>query len=158
MILRTSRLQIALLGLWIGVAGLFSFGVAPVAFSVLPTQSMAGAVVSNVLAAVEIIGICVGLLFLVLSLAGGKQRRIRPFELVVVSLLILSMGVSRFAVSPRLHGIREQLGDQLATLPADDSVRLSFDFLHRCSVGLLAFALFSALVLLAVLIWRDSPK
>ena len=158
MTLITPRLQIALLGLWVGVAGLFSFGVAPVAFSVLPTSQLAGAVVSNVLAGVEIIGICVGLLFLVLSLASGRQKRLNAFDLIVIVLLILSMGASRFAVSPRLHQIREQFGDRLAGLPADDAIRLSFDFLHKCSVGLLAFGLFSALVLLAVLIWRESAK
>jgi hypothetical protein len=155
--LRKSRLQIALLGFWVGVAGLFSFVVAPGAFAVLPSSQLAGQVVSRVLSGVEIIGICIGLFFLVLSLVARKHA-VAAFDLIVASLLTLSMVVSRFAVSARLRGIREELGDQLAALSADDPVRSTFDLLHNVSVGLLAFSLFSAIVLLAVLIWRNSSK
>jgi hypothetical protein len=132
--------------------------VAPSAFAVLPSTRSAGELVSRVLSGVEIIGILVGLLFLVIALAGGEQRRLRAFDLIVVVLLTIAMGLSRFLVSPRLHAIREQFGDQLAALPPDDATRSTFDLLHRCSVGLLAFGLFSALVLLGVLIGRDSSK
>jgi hypothetical protein len=156
--LRKSHLQLALLGLWIGVAGLFSFVVAPGAFSVLPTSQMAGQLISRVLSGVEIIGICVGLVFLILSLWGRKERRIPVFDLIVALLLTVSMGISHFVVSARLHDIREQMGDQLAALPSDDPVHATFDMLHKMSVGLLAFSLFSAIVLLAVMSWRDSSK
>lgn len=155
--MRKSRLQIALLGFWVGVAALFSFAVAPGAFSVLPTTQLAGQVVSRVLAGVEMIGISVGLLLLVLSLVGVRQR-LAVFELMVSLLLALSMVISRFVVSSRLHAIREQFGDQLAALPPEDPTRYTFDLLHKVSVGLLALSLFSAMVLLAVLVWRDSSK
>lgn len=155
---RASRIRIALLGIWIGVAVLFSFVVAPGAFAVLPTTQLAGTLVSRVLTGVEFIGIGVGVLLIAASLLDPAIRRKLSFDLLVVGLLTLAMVISRFFVSARLHALRERYGDQLASLPSDDANRISFDFLHRCSVGLLSFSLFAAVVLLAVLIWRETSR
>lgn len=155
---RASRIRIALLGIWIGVAALFSFVVAPGAFAVLPTTQLAGTLVSRVLTGVEFIGIGVGVLLIAVSLLDPAVRRTLSFDFLVVGLVTLAMGISRFVVSARLHALREQYGDQIASLPNDDANRIAFDFLHRCSVGLLSFSLFAAMVLLAVLIWREGSR
>ncbi len=156
---RASRIRIALLGLWVGVAALFSFVVAPGAFAVLPSPQLAGNIVSRVLSGVEIIGILVGLALIGVSLFVRSRETRRPvFELVVVVLLTLAMTISHFVVSARLHALRDQFGEHLSDLPSEDTTRVTFDLLHRCSVGLLSFSLFAAIVLLAVLIWRDSSS
>lgn len=154
--MRKPRLQIALLGLWLGIAGLFSFVVAPAAFAVLPTQQLAGQMVSRVLSGVEIAGVCLGLALLLLSY--GRQKRVSVIEVGLSLLLTASMAISRLLVSPRLHAIREQFGDQLAALPSGDPVRSTFDLLHKLSVVLLSISLLGATVMMAILIWRGSSR
>ncbi len=154
---RASRIKIALLGIWVGAAALFSFVVAPGAFAVLPTTQLAGNLVSRVLGGVEIIGIIVGVVVLMVLLIDRiRKARTSGFELIVAALMTIAMLLSRFGVSPRLRAIRAEYGDQMATLPAEDAVRASFNLLHQVSVGLLSFALFGGLAMLAVLIWRSS--
>ncbi|MEP7270869.1 MAG: DUF4149 domain-containing protein [Acidobacteriota bacterium] len=154
---RASRIRIALLGLWVGAAALFSFVVAPAAFGVLPTTQLAGNLVSRVLGGVEIIGLIVGVVVLiVLVIEWIREKRTSVFEVIVCSLMTISMALSRFVISPRLHLLRAQYGDRMAALPAEDAARASFNLLHQVSVGLLSFSLFAGLAMLAVILWRDS--
>lgn len=112
--------------------------------------------VSRVLSAVEIIGICVGLLSLILSF--GKRRGIAVAEIILLLLLTVSMAISRLLVSARLHSIRLQFGEQLGALAREDPVRSTFDLLHQTSVALLVISLLSAILLLGMLIWRGASK
>jgi hypothetical protein len=136
---------------------LFSFVVAPAAFTVLPTQQMAGGIVSRVLAGVELIGVVGGLVLISISILRPLRRgKLRFFELGLLVLMTAAMTISRFVVSTRLREIRAQFGERLALLSADEPVRRSFDVLHQASVGLMGFTLFAAIALAAVLIWFRS--
>jgi Domain of unknown function (DUF4149) len=143
------KLRIAILGFWIGVIALFSFIVAPSAFAVMPSASHAGAMVSRVLGAVEVIGIGAGIVLLFSALfSRNRLGRIRSLEIVAYSITLIAMLFSRFYVSSRLH----RLGDSLASLPSTDIARTQFDILHRVSVGSLSLCLLIALAILAILI------
>jgi Domain of unknown function (DUF4149) len=147
------KLRIAILGFWIGVIALFSFIVAPSAFAVMPSASHAGAMVSRVLGAVEVIGIGAGIVLLFSALfSRNRLGRIRSLEIVAYSITLIAMLFSRFYVSSRLHDIRTRLGDSLASLPSTDIARTQFDILHRVSVGSLSLCLLIALAILAILI------
>ena len=148
-----TRIRIALLGLWTGAMAFFSFFVAPAAFAALPSTYLAGQVVSRALGGLEIFGMIVGVLLLALLLIErSPRRRAFGFELTLIVLMIAATAVSRFVVSARLHQIRLDFGESLARLPVADSIRVSFDLLHRISVGLTSFNLLAALVLIAFLI------
>jgi hypothetical protein len=131
----------------------FSFIVAPVAFSVLPQQQLAGNVVSRNLAATEFIGMGLGLLLIALLLFSRERNRRRfLFELIALALMVAAMAISRFHVSNRLHGIRLQFGEGIAALPASDPAKITFDLLHRISVGLMSFDMIAALALIVLLV------
>ncbi|HZS08847.1 MAG TPA: DUF4149 domain-containing protein [Blastocatellia bacterium] len=148
-----TRIRIALLGLWAGAMAFFSFFVAPAAFAVLPSTHLAGQVVSRTLGGLEIFGMIVGVTLLVLLLIErSPRRRTFAFEFIVIVLMIAATALSRFVVSARLHEIRLNFGEALGQLPVTDPARVSFDLLHRISVGLTGFDLLAALVLITLLV------
>lgn len=151
------KIRIALLGLWLGAMALFSFGVAPAAFAVLPAH-LAGQVVSRVLSAVEIAGIFTGVVLIVcLVCEASRQRRAATIvEAILLALMLLSTLVSRYVVSARLHTIRLGAGENISALPSGDPARAAFDLLHQTSVGLMSFNLITAIVLIGLLISRAS--
>ncbi|MBP6824438.1 MAG: DUF4149 domain-containing protein [Acidobacteria bacterium] len=152
----TQQIRIALLSCWLGVMAFFSFVVAPTAFRVLPTQHLAGQVVSRSLGVAEIIGLVIGsALLLILLFSRGRKTRRFLFELIVTALMTAAMAMSR-VVSGWMHDLRVQAGDGLYALPASDPIRSSFDQMHKYSVGLTGFALLGALVLILMLVARKG--
>ncbi|MBX3280027.1 MAG: DUF4149 domain-containing protein [Acidobacteria bacterium] len=150
------KVRLTILGFWFGVLALFSFAVAPAAFSVLPSQGLAGAVVSRTLTVVEYTGMVVGLVLLGISAATSRHSKARLAEQLLLALMTLSMVVSYFIVSSRLHSIRSEMGDRLASLPPGDATRMTFDVMHQFSVGLTAFNMAATLILIGTLLWRRS--
>ncbi len=152
----TQQIRIALLSCWLGVMAFFSFVVAPTAFRVLPTQHLAGQVVSRSLGVAEIIGLVIGsALLLILLFSRGRKTRRFLFELIVTALMTAAMAMSR-VVSGWMHDLRVQAGDGLYALPASDPIRSSFDQMHKYSVGLTGFAMLGALVLILMLVARKG--
>ncbi len=150
------KIRLALLGLWLGAMAFFSFVVAPAAFAVLPLPQLAGALVSRTLGILEIIGAALGALLIVI-LVFSKERSGRAFlfELITLALMTISMLVSHFAVSRRLHAIRMQFGE-ISLLAAGDPTRITFDRLHQYSVWLMTFDILAAIVLIVFLARRNA--
>ncbi len=155
--MKPQRIRLAILGLWLGAMTFFSFVVAPAAFSALPSQQLAGALVSRTLGALEIIGIVLGgLLILILSLS--KERgKAALVELIALGLMTASMFVSHFAVSNRLHEMRIQFGE-IAKLDSGDPARVAFDRLHQYSVWLMSFNIVGAVTLIVILSRRSQSQ
>lgn len=150
------KTRIALLSIWLGVMAFFSFVVAPAAFKVLPTQHLAGQIVSRTLGVTEIIGLVTGVILLVMLLtARGRKTTAFRFELIAVVLMTAAMVFSRW-VSARMHGLRVQAGEQLYALPMNDPIRSSFDQLHQLSVALTGFVMVAAIVLIVMLVRRTD--
>jgi hypothetical protein len=154
--MRSDKIRLAILGLWLGAMTFFSFVVAPAAFAVLPLPQLAGALVSRTLGILEIIGIALGaLLIIILVLSKGRGGRAFLFELITLALMTVSMLVSHFAVSRRLHAMRMQFGE-ISLLAAGDSARVTFDRLHQYSVWLMTFDIMAAIVLIVFLARRNA--
>jgi Domain of unknown function (DUF4149) len=152
-----TKFRLSLLSLWLGVASLFSFVVAPAAFKVLPTTWMAGNVVNRVLGVTEIVGIAAGIVLLLLLLAAKPARRALWFEGIALVLMTLSMIASKFVVSKQLHSLREQYGEALSTMPlATSGPRFAFALNHQFSVALMSLNLVATLVLIVYLIRRPA--
>jgi len=152
----TQKVGLTLLSTWLGAAAFFSFVLAPVAFSVLPTQHLAGQIVSRTLTIVEIAGIAVGAILLLLSfLSRGRRGKAFPFDLSALAVIMLAMIGSKM-VSGRMHALRVQAGEMLYSLPASDSLRSAFDQLHHFSVGLMSLAMIVALVLIVRMLLGKS--
>jgi len=152
------KVRLALLSLWLGVMALFSFVVAPAAFSVLSERRLAGDVVSSVLGWVELIGMTLGgILLLALLFSRERRSKVYFFELALLALMTISMIVSRFVVSKSLHDLRVKYGDQLTSLAQSDPARIAFDQLHQYSVRLMGFTIIAALVLIIILVRPAIP-
>lgn len=122
---------------WVGGMVFFALVLAPTAFTVLPTTALAGNLVGRSLAALHWMGISSALVFLVASLFFSRARVARMKPLALVNLLVLVMLmltlISQFAITPRIHALRAQLGTA-DTL--QNSARSEFNRLHAWSTRL----------------------
>jgi hypothetical protein len=154
--MKSQKIRLAILGLWLGAMAFFSFVVAPSAFATLPQQQLAGALVSRTLGALEIIGAIIGaLLIVILIFSRERDGRASFYELIALLLMTASTLVSRFVVSGRMHELRVNLGE-IAQLAANDPARLEFDRLHQYSVWLMGFNILGAIALIVYLARRNA--
>jgi hypothetical protein len=139
--------SIILLAAWLGAALLVAAVVAPAAFAVLPTRTLAGALVGRVLPALFWSGIVLG--FSVGALAWTAPRR----GWIVGGALVLaaSSAVAQLLVSPRIERIRAQIGGPVDALDPADPRRQAFGRLHGMSVAWMGVAGLAAFVALLVL-------
>jgi Domain of unknown function (DUF4149) len=137
---------------WIGGIIFFSFGVAPVVFSVLPTRALAGAVVNRSLTTLHWMGLTSGIVFLACSLL--SRRRLRLAQLLVAGMLALT-AVSQFIVTPKMERLRQEMGIIDLRSPSD-SRRVSFEELHQWSVRLEGGVLILGLIVLGSMVLRQE--
>ena len=154
--MRSQKIRLAMLSLWLGAMAFFSFVVAPAAFAALPQQQLAGALVSRTLGALEIIGIIIGaLLMLILIFSRERACDASLYELIALALMTVSTVVSHFVVSKQMHEMRLNFGE-IALLAANDPTRIAFDRLHQYSVWLMSFNIIAAVVLIVYLARRNA--
>lgn len=131
-----------LLSAWLGAGVLFAAVVAPAAFAVLPSRSLAGALVGRVLPIIFIAGIVAALVGLWLDRADtGRLPGVRRVALVV---LAASCAIAQFAVGPRIERVRREINGPVEQLPAGDARRAAFGRLHAASVAWLGLAMIAA--------------
>src|ERR1700694_4424205 len=108
-VLRT--IEFLSLSLWLGADAFLSFVVAPGAFSVLASRDQAGAMVGYALWRMHFAGVVCGLGFLSLRLMRTRTfaSLAAPAALCVVLMIALTV-ISQHAVSPRMAGLRTQMG------------------------------------------------
>src|SRR5262249_9162561 len=109
--MRSQKIRLAILGLWLGAMAFFSFVVAPSAFAVLKQQQLAGELVSRTLGVLEIIGMVIGALLISILIISRERDRAFLYELIALALMTASMLVSHFVVSGRMHELRMSLGE-----------------------------------------------
>ncbi|MDB4884625.1 MAG: hypothetical protein JWN79_63 [Gemmatimonadetes bacterium] len=147
--LPASLASIALLSAWLGAAVLVAAVVAPAAFAVLPTRTLAGALVGRVLPVVFWTGIVVGLLVAALGwpLAAGRVGRTGAALVLAASCAIAQLGVA-----PRIAAIRDAAGGRIDVLDPSDPRRQAFGRLHGLSVAWMGLGGLAALVALFLLV------
>jgi len=143
-----------LLALWIGAALLFAIVVAPAAFSVLPSRSLAGALVGRVLPVLFYAGVVIGSVIVLLDLIGKTGSWGRTAAGAVSAL---ACAIAQLVVGTRIDRLRAAIGGPLDALAADDPRRIAFGKLHAISVGWLGIALLAAIVALALAIRSLRP-
>src|SRR5437764_15473233 len=121
-----------LLAVWIGAALLFALVVAPAAFAVLPSRTLAGALVGRVLPVIFYAGVLIGSLIVILDLlsrTGGWART------AAGALAALACAVAQLVVGTRIDRLRAAIGGPLAALARGHPRRLAFGTLHAISGG-----------------------
>jgi uncharacterized membrane protein len=128
-------LMLLSLVVWIGGIIFLAFVEAPIAFSpgLLPTRHMAGSIVGRSLDLLHYMAIASGIVFLIASMiysykSAGHARPLAARHLLIVLMLGLTT-VSQFAISPKMHAIRAELG-VIDNVPLDNPQRREFDRLH----------------------------
>ena len=145
--------ETVLLAVWIGAALLFALVVAPAAFAVLPTRTLAGALVGRVLPAIFYAGVVIGSVIVILDVAGRSGSWGRTAAGAVAAL---ACAIAQLVVGTRIDRLRLAIGGPLDALAPDDPRRIAFGKLHAISVGWLGIAMLAAAVAL-VLAVRSLP-
>ena len=146
-------LEFLSLSVWLGSDIFLSFVVAPGAFRVLaPNRDQAGAVVGFALTRMHVIGMICGLLILLLRLVRTKSRGglFAPAGICVVLMIGLT-AVSLLTVTPRMAGLRQQMGSIQAT-SVDNPLLAEFARLHQISVSLESAVLLAGIVCMYLMV------
>jgi hypothetical protein len=148
--------SIALLAAWLGAAAIVAAVVAPAAFEVLPTRTLAGALVGRVLPVLFWSGAAVGLIvtFLVWRFPLPEWRAGAAFVMVASGL------VAQIVIAPRIERLRVAAGGPIDALDPSSPVRQAFGRLHGLSVACLGAGGIAALLLLTLLVHLStrSPR
>lgn len=120
---------------WLGGLIFLAFVEAPTVFTpgLLPTRHMAGSVVGRSLDALHYMAIVSGIVFLIASMiysrmTVGNARPLAARHLLIVLMLLLTV-ISQFAISPKMHAIRNEVG-VIDNVPLDSPLRAEFNRLH----------------------------
>jgi hypothetical protein len=128
--------SVVILSLWLGGAMVVAAVVAPAAFAVLPTRTLAGALVGRVLPPLFWSGAVVGLVAALLARAQPQGNA----RLVSALALTLACAAAQLGVAPRIERVRLAAGGPIDALPRADARRVAFSRLHGISVALLGAA------------------
>ncbi len=145
--------SIVLLGAWLGAAALVAAVVAPAAFAVLPTRTLAGALVGRVLPVVFWSGMLVGLAASLLL-----RPPVRGWLGGSLVSLVLACAAAQFYIAPRIERIRAAIGGPVDALDPADPRRQAFGRLHGLSVAWMGLGGVAALVALVLLVRLTSSR
>jgi hypothetical protein len=132
----SSAAMVVALSAWLGASVLAAAVVAPAAFGVLPTRTLAGALVGRVLPVLFYGGAAVGIAVALLA------RTVLPSVATLVAgvLMLVTCLAAQLGVSPRIERIRADAGRPIDELTPGDPRRAAFGRLHGVSVLLLGMA------------------
>jgi Domain of unknown function (DUF4149) len=158
-----------LVAAWLGAALVTVAVVAPGAFAVLPSRTVAGAMVGRVLPSLFVGGIAVGVAVAALmgspfarrsgggAPAGAPVGALRGAWFTAL-LASLACAISQFAITPRLDRLRAEIGGPVDALSPADPRRVAFGLFHGYNVAGLGVAMFGAGVCLAFLVFAMRPR
>jgi len=145
---------VILLAAWLGAALLVTAVVAPAAFAVLPSRTLAGTMVGRVLPAVFASGMAVGIVAIVVAALDKASL----LALATATLSTASCAVAQFVINPRIAALRLAIAGPVEALPQQDPRRVAFGALHGYSVGGLGVAMLSAGTCLVILVLALRPR
>jgi hypothetical protein len=136
---------------WLGAAIMTVAVVAPGAFAVLPSRTIAGTMVGRVLPALFISGMVMGILVAAFARGAGAARASRRASAAAI-VTALGCFVSQFLITPRLDRLRAEIGGPVDVLPVSDARRVAFGALHGYNVAGLGVAMIGAALCLVFLL------
>jgi hypothetical protein len=149
-----SLLGLVLLAAWLGAATLVAAAVAPAAFAVLPSRTLAGALVGRVLPVIFWSGIVVGVTSLLAARAAGAGITAVAGSLILVA----GCAIAQLVISPRIERMRDAIGGPVDALALADPRRVDFGRLHGLSVLAMGVAGVGALLALVMLVRLASMR
>jgi Domain of unknown function (DUF4149) len=149
--------QIALTAWWLGAALLLAAAVAPAAFAVLPSASLAGDLVGRVLPAIFWGGMVVFASVMVLGVWSDAASRYKP-RVLAAAVGGTACMIAQFVFDVMIARVRAQARGPVDALAPNNPLRVAFGQLHLFSIVLLGVAMLGAatVFVLAVRGQRDS--
>ena len=149
-----NSLRTLLLGAWLGAAIFFSAVVAPAAFRVVRgfnlqnAGEIAGGIVSNALAVVNVSGFVVSLFSLLVAFAFRKNYGRIGFILqnVLLGIVAIACGIGEWVIATKMRGLRQAMRLPIDQISPNDPGRIVFQALHGYSVAALSIAIIAALI------------
>ncbi len=152
------RISALLQAFWLGAAAITVAVVAPGAFAVLPSRTMAGNMVGRVLPALFVAGVVIDFVTIVLIGRIGRTFMKAPGGASLSARLSLFACVfSQYLITPKLDRLRAEIGGPVDALPADDARRVAFGLYHGYNVAGLGVAMIGAAVCLGFLLVAMRP-
>jgi hypothetical protein len=146
-------LRLIALSAWVGSIIFFVFGVAIVAFKLMP-PAQAGLVVRNSLIALHRIGFIAGAVYFLCTLAIlALQRDTHPFRAAELALVVAMLSLTAYlqmSLMPRMETDRLTLGGDITTAPLNSPQRQHFERLHGLSEKIEGAVLIEGLILLGL--------
>jgi hypothetical protein len=139
-----------LLAAWLGAALYFTVVVTRAAFAVLPSRTMAGALVGQTLPVLFETGMMVGALLVGLALFSARSP-MRSASLAGGAVIFILTFLARFVLLARIARLRLSMPAAVDSLPVTDPSRQAFGQLHALSVGALGLAMLTGIVVVVVL-------
>jgi len=143
-------LSAIILAAWVGATLYFSVVVTRAAFAVLPTRTMAGALVGQTLPILFDTGMLVGAILVGAALLSPAAAA-RTASLAGGVVIFLVTALARFVILARIERLRTAMPSAIDSLPVTDPSRRAFGQLHAMSVGALGLALLVGIVVIIVL-------
>ena len=140
---RMTAVEIVLLSAWLGAALLVAAAVAPAAFKVLPTRTLAGALVGQILPVIFISGLMIAAIASLLEVRASSAGAHWTSK-AALALMIVGCVVAQFVISPKIEAVRVAIGGPVDALEASDPRRLQFGRLHAFSVLWMGVAMVGA--------------
>jgi hypothetical protein len=147
--------------IWVGGIIFFAFVLAPVAFSLLPSQHLAGIVVGGSLRVLDIVGLVCGAIFwlataILFRRAPSVHKRRYEAQLLLSAVMLLATAYLHAGILPAMEQDRIQSGGDIEAAPKGNPAKVHFETLHKRSERLEGMILFLGLGLV-LLIARESP-
>lgn len=142
--LATTLAQLLVLALWLGAAAFMTLVVAQAAFAVLPTRTLAGALVGRVLPVLFYTGMLAGVVVIALGWLAGALRS--PVLLGGAAAIVVACAVAQFVIGAKIDAVRARIAGPIDALAATDPLRVAFGRLHAFSVAWLGVAIVAALL------------
>lgn len=139
-----STLELGLVALWLGAAAIFAIVVAPAAFAVLPSRSLAGALVGRVLPVLFYTGMALGAI--VVMIEGLWGRGWVGARSAGGATMLAACAVGQLVIGARIERVRAAIPGAIEALAPDDPRRAAFGRLHGFSVAWLGLAILAALL------------
>jgi hypothetical protein len=146
--------SVVLLAAWLGAAVLVAAVVAPAAFAVLPSRTLAGALVGRVLPVLFWSGMVVGVAVALVT----WSMPARGSRISAALALAASCAAAQLVVAPRIERVRIQVGGAVDALDPTDPRRQAFGRLHGMSVAWMGVGMLAALLCLLLLVRLTAAR
>lgn len=154
---RLAAVELVLLAMWLGAALLVATVVAPAAFRVLPTRTLAGALVGQVLPVILAAGLFIAIISLGLE-ARMTRSALRLGVTAPLAAMIIGCSVAQWVIAPKIDKVRASLGGPVDALPGTDPRRVQFGRLHGFSVLCMGVAMLGAATVIGTRLLKADPS